>query len=185
MSSAASIRARLMNISREESIPFQVLIFRFLHERLLYRMSRTKWADSFVLKGGNLMYAQQGILTRPTKDIDYLAVNLRNDISLMTMVFAEVCTESYSDDSVWFDEKSISAETISEQEKYEGVRIHIQAGFDTISQQIQIDIGFGDIMTPQPEKIVYPVLLKELESPFIKAYSNETVIAEKFQTMIE
>jgi hypothetical protein len=76
-------------------------------------------------------------------------------------------------------------ERITEQDKYEGVRIYLECGFDRIKQKLQIDIGFGDVIVPEPHEISYPILLPKLEIPVIQAYSIETVVAEKFQAMIE
>ena len=185
MTTSTSIRARLRNISKKEQISFQLLIYRYLHERLFYRMSISKYTNNFILKGGNLIYANQGLLSRPTRDVDYLAINITNDIEDVKSVFAELCYIEYSNDKVSFDAKSIVLEKISEQDKYSGIRIFIIAEFDTIKQKIQIDIGYGDIVVPDAKFIDYPVLLEEMESPYIKVYSNETIIAEKFQAMIE
>jgi len=185
MATSASIRARLKNISREKQIPFQLLIFRYLHERLFYRMSISNYRNNFILKGGNLLFANQGLLSRPTRDIDYLAVNVPNDIEEIRSIFIKLCNIEYSDDKVIFNPNSIEFETITEQDKYSGLRVFINASFDTIRQKIQIDIGYGDIVIPNAKIIDYPVLLEDMESPIIKVYSNETVIAEKFQAMME
>ena len=185
MVTSASIRARLKNISRENHIPFQLLIYRYLHERLFFRVSISSYRNNLILKGGNLLFANQGLLSRPTRDVDYLAVNVSNDIDEIKLIFTHLCSISYSDDKVTFDSKSIEIETISEHDKYSGLRVFMIAKFDTIRQKIQIDIGYGDIVIPIAKLIDYPVLLDDMETPVIKAYSNETVIAEKFQAMIE
>ncbi len=183
MISPASIRAKLLNISRNENIAFQVIIFRYLHERFLYRLSISEYANSFMLKGGNLLYAIDGLKVRPTIDVDFLGINIENDIEEIKNIFSKICTVN-SDDAVWFD-ASIKAEQITEQDKYSGVRLLIDSGFDTVRQRIQIDIGFGDVIVPEAQKINYPVLLSEMQIPVLSVYSTETVIAEKFHAMIE
>jgi predicted nucleotidyltransferase component of viral defense system len=185
MTTSASIRARLKNISRENQIPFQLLIYRYLHERLFFRVSISSYRNNLILKGGNLLFANQGLLSRPTRDVDFLAVNVPNDIDDIRSIFTNLCSINYSDDKVTFDSKSIEIETISEHDKYSGLRVFMIAEFDTIRQKIQIDIGYGDIVIPTAQFIDYPILLDDMEIPVIKAYSNETVIAEKFQAMIE
>lgn len=181
---SASIRAKLLQISKAEKLAFQVVIFRYLHERFLYRMSVSPNKDQFFLKGGNLLYSIMSEKNRPTKDLDFLANSISNDKATIKMAFQSICQINHEPDAVWFDAQSIEAETITDEDKYEGVRLKIEAGLDTIKQRIQIDIGFGDIMVPAPQQISYPVLLDDMESPLIQAYSIETVVAEKFQAMI-
>lgn len=183
MNNAASIRARLMNISRKENIAFQVIIIRYLHERLLYRLSISRFANQFYLKGGNFLYALNGLITRPTTDIDFLGRNLAIEDRQIKEIFVEI-TDIYFDDGVWFDTANIQLEQIAEQNLYTGVRLIFPAGFDSIKQTIQIDIGFGDFITPKAVTMEYPVLLADMPTPVIKAYTTETVIAEKFHAMI-
>lgn len=185
MTSAASIRARLLNIAREQHIPFQQVLARYFHERFIYRISVSPFADKLILKGGNLVYAFQGLATRPTKDIDYLAIGITNREEKIKEVFSVICSINFTSDHVIFNPTTIVTELISEQQKYKGIRVYIQSRFHTTKQRIQIDIGFGDIIIPQPLFLVYPVLLNDLEKPRIKAYTVETIIAEKFHAMIE
>ncbi len=181
---AASLKARLLNLSKKENIEFQVLISRFLHERLLYRISVSDFSNHFVLKGGAFMYAIQGLKTRPTTDVDLLGQQLANDVDALCDTFRKICSRESSDE-VHFLPESIQGEPIAEQEKYNGVRVFVDTQFDSIRQRLQIDIGFGDVVTPENLQLDYPVLLDDMETPVVRAYSVETVIAEKFQAMIE
>jgi len=183
MNIAASIRARLTNISRKENIAFQVIIVRYLHERLLYRLSVSRFADQFYLKGGNFLYALHGLVTRPTTDIDFLGHNLAAEAIQIKEIFAEIA-DIHFDDGVWFDSENIQFEQIAEQNLYTGLRLIFPAGFDSIKQIMQIDIGFGDRITPHAVSLKYPVLIADLPAPYLLAYTAETVIAEKFQAMI-
>lgn len=183
--SAASIRAKLQQIAKTERIAFQVIIFRFLHERFLYRLSISPYKNQFFLKGGAFLYSVEETKTRPTKDLDFLAQSIKNELVEIEKAFKTICDTKYQDDAVWFDSKSVVPERIAEQDKYEGVRIYLEGGFDKIKQKLQIDIGFGDVMVPASQEISYPILLPSLEIPMIQAYSIETVVAEKFQAMIE
>lgn len=183
MNIAASIRARLTNISRKENIAFQVIIVRYLHERLLYRLSISHFANQFYLKGGNFLYALNGLVTRPTTDIDFLGHKLAMEDRQIKKIFAEIADIQYND-GVWFDAENIQLEQIAEQNLYTGVRLIFPAGFDSIKQTIQIDIGFGDQITPHAVSLKYPVLIAHLPAPYLLAYTTETVIAEKFQAMI-
>ena len=181
---ADSIRARLLNLAKKERIDFQLIIIRFLHERLLYRISVSDYSQQLILKGGAFIYAMQGLKSRPTIDVDLLGTQISNDIETLCGVFRQICTIE-SEDEVAFNPKSVVGELITQQDKYNGVRLYIDATFHTVKQRIQIDVGFGDIVIPVAQELEYPILLDEMQIPVIQAYSTETVIAEKFQAMIE
>lgn len=181
---ADSIRARLLNLAKKERIDFQLIIIRFLHERLLYRISVSDYSQQLILKGGAFIYAVQGIKSRPTIDVDLLGTQISNDIETLCGVFRQICTIE-SEDEVAFNPKSVVGELITQQDKYNGVRLYIDATFHTVRQRIQIDVGFGDIVIPVVQELEYPILLDDMQVPVIQAYSKETVIAEKFQAMIE
>lgn len=151
MISATSIRSKLYNIAQKENIAFQIIVVRYLHERLLYRLSVSKYAGYFYLKGGNFIYAMQGLLTRPTVDIDFLARNIPNDLNEIAGIFKEIISIKF-DDAVVFDRENINAQTITENSEYSGIRLSFPASFDTIRQNIQIDIGFGDEIVPKSQK---------------------------------
>jgi predicted nucleotidyltransferase component of viral defense system len=181
---AVSIRARLLNLAKREGIDFQLIIIRFLHERLLYRLSISEYSQQLILKGGAFIYAMQGLKSRPTIDVDLLGTQISNDIEALCEVFKQICAIG-SEDEVKFNPESVIGELITQQDKYNGIRLYIDATFHTVRQRIQIDVGFGDIVIPVVQKLEYPILLDDMQVPIIQAYSKETVIAEKFQAMIE
>jgi predicted nucleotidyltransferase component of viral defense system len=181
---AVSIRARLLNLAKKEGIDFQLIIIRFLHERLLYRLSISDYSQQLILKGGALIYAMQGLKSRPTIDVDLLGTQISNDIEVLCEVFRKICTVQ-SEDEVVFNQESVVGELITQQDKYNGIRLYIDATFHTIRQRLQIDVGFGDIVFPVVQVLEYPILLDDMQVPVLLAYSKETVIAEKFQAMIE
>ena len=178
-----SIRMTLKNIADNENIRFQDLITRYLHERLIYRLSVSEYAQHFLLKVGALLYAFSGLHTRPTMDIDMLAKHIDNDKDKIKTFFENICKIDYPDDCVIFEQNTIDVSDIAEDAKYNGGRVVIDALFDTIRQRLQIDFGFSDIVS-SPIELDFPVLMEELDAPKIKAYSIETVIAEKFHAMI-
>lgn len=180
---AASIRARLLNLAKKEGIDFQLILIRYLHERLIYRISASDYSKQLILKGGAFIYAIQGIRSRPTIDIDLMGNQISNDIEELRLVFQQIC-RLHSEDEVQFNPQNITGELITQQDKYNGVRLFIEAAFHTVRQRLQIDVGFGDIVTPNIQELEYPVLLNDMQVPVIHAYSKETVIAEKFQAMI-
>jgi len=181
---SASIRANLFKKSKNEELIFQQVVTRYLHERLLYRLSLSEYKSRFILKGGNLLYALEGLHVRPTVDIDVLAKHIANDKESLIRIFNDICNIRYDEDCVHFDSSNIIALDIAEEKKYSGIRLLIKTRFDTMKQSLQVDVGFGDIIIPAPVLITYPTLLHELNPPDIMAYSIETVIAEKFHAMI-
>ncbi|ANH81691.1 hypothetical protein A8C56_12480 [Niabella ginsenosidivorans] len=183
MISASSIRSKLYNIAIKKNIAFQVIAVRFFHERLLYRLSISEYAKHFYLKGGNFIYAIQGLLTRPTVDIDLSGNKIPNEIKDLEKIFKEIAGIA-CDDAVTFYSETIKGQIITEHSDYSGIRLTFIAALDTIRQNIQIDIGFGDKVTPRPTDMLFPALLEGIPAPHLLAYTVETVIAEKFQTMI-
>jgi predicted nucleotidyltransferase component of viral defense system len=182
--SAKSIRAKLLHISKKENISFQLIIIRYFQERLLYRLSISQFNENFCLKGGVLLYMLNEKKSRPTIDIDFLAINTQNDQNYIKYVFSEICKINPGKDAVLFDYQNIVVEDILKQANYNGVRVTTVGYLDTIKQRIQIDIGFGDKVHPEPLMVNYPVIL-EMEYPVIQAYSIYSVIAEKFEAMIQ
>ena len=183
---SASVRGRLASLARKQGVSFQLVIIRYLQERLIYRLSQSRYRDNFYLKGGALVYALQGSKTRFTLDIDLLGKAITGNMQIIKAAFAEICSLACPSDGVSFNSETIDAEIISEHNRQNGIRLFIYGGFHTIKQRLQIDIGFGDVVVPDPiQYIEYPVLLSDSEVPVIIAYSPETLIAEKFQAMIE
>lgn len=179
-----SVKAKLLNISRNEKQGYQMLVTRYLQERLLYRLSISRYHDRFFLKGGALLYAHEHFLARPTLDIDFMGHNIDNDKENIKKVFAEICAISYEQDGVIFHTDTLRTDDIAIEKKYPGVRLTLTAAIDTIRQDVSMDIGFGDVVTPHPSELDYPNLIDGFPDTNILAYSLETVIAEKFQTMI-
>jgi len=179
---AASIRARLKNIADKERKPFDFILMLYFVERLLFRLSISRYSEQFVLKGGLLLYLIMNEKARATKDIDLLAKETAADLDTLRDIFADV-SATLSDDCVTYDSGSITTERIKEDADYEGVRIKITAHLGNMRKSLQFDIGFGDVVVPKPETLEYPTLL-DMDKPVIKAYSKESVIAEKFEAML-
>lgn len=182
---AKSIKAKLLNIAKREDVNYQQLVIRYLYERLLYRLSVSDYRDKFYLKGGALLYAFEKEFPRPTLDIDFLGVRIKNDLALLKDVFAEICSVECSEDGITFDVSTITTEEITEGRDYKGIRISLVAHLDTIKQVMKMDVGFGDVVTPSAQELSYPTLMEELPQATVMAYSLDSVVAEKFQAMIE
>ena len=179
---AASKRAKLANMAREQGRSLELILLLYMEERFLYRISRSPLADRFILKGGLLLYSLFGQTARPTRDIDALARELPTEPTELAEWFKPVCRLEYPD-GVVFDADSIQAEVIREGAHYQGARLSVDASLGNARNRIQLDIGFFDVVTPQSRQMEYPVLLDD-PPPLISVYSLESVIAEKFEAML-
>lgn len=177
----ASVRTRLLNLAKQRNQQFQLLLTRYVLERLLYRLSLTKHRDHFVLKGAMLMTNWFADPYRQTRDVDFLGFG-NSDPEMMLDVFREICAVE-ADDGVDIDTAALRIDQIREGLEYGGLRIKTTAVVGGARVNVVIDIGFGDAIEPGLEEIELPVLL-DLPTPRLRAYVRETVIAEKFQAMV-
>jgi predicted nucleotidyltransferase component of viral defense system len=179
----ASIQTKLKQVAATEKISYQLILTRFFQERLLYRIFISPYKSHFCLKGGALLYAFEKEASRPTMDIDLLGLKIDNDLLHFKDVFFEICQIEDATDAVTFDLDSLTTAKINKVDKYAGVRVKIEVKLGNIKQNLQIDIGFGDVVTSNPIAMDYLTLLA-MNAPKIQAYSIETLIAEKFEAMI-
>ena len=179
---AHSVRARLLSLSKERREEFQFVLTRYALERLLYRLSRSTHRERFVLKGAMMFAVWSGHPHRATKDLDLLGSG-SPDLDRLATVFREVVVVGVEDDGLVFDATSVVAVRIKEDADYEGVRVTLDAKLGTAKVGVQIDIGFGDAVTPSAVEVAYPSLL-DLPRPSLRAYPRETVVAEKLQAMV-
>lgn len=180
---AASVKNRLLTLARESREEFNLLLIRYGIERFLYRLSQSEHADSFVLKGAILFHLWARAPHRPTRDVDLLSSG-SSDLARMETVVREVCRQKVADDGLTFDPASVNAERIQEEEEYEGIRVHLDGRLGNARIRLQIDVGFGDAVTPRPVKRDLPCIL-DFDAPRLRIYPWETVVAEKFQAMVE
>ncbi|MBI3021968.1 MAG: nucleotidyl transferase AbiEii/AbiGii toxin family protein [Candidatus Omnitrophica bacterium] len=181
---AASVKQRLLNLAMERGEDFNFLLTRFAVERLLYRLDQSSYGNQFVLKGAMLFHLRSGTLPhRPTRDVDFLG---RGDPTptRLERVFRGICRVQVADDGLIFDEQSVRAERIREEQEYEGVRIKVKGRMGSARIPVQIDVGFGDALTPPPKREPLATLL-DFPAPCLLICPWETVIAEKFQTLVD
>lgn len=178
----ASVRQRLLTLSRERGEDFQLVLTRFALERLLYRLARSSHAAEFVLKGAALFQLWTQQPHRATRDVDLLGYGTPSPHRLRR-VFQDICSVQVDDDGVTFLTDAIQADAIKEEDEYQGIRLRIDARLGNARIPLQIDIGFGDAITPGPQTVTYPALL-DFPTPQLLAYPRETVVAEKFQAMV-
>ena len=177
------MRQRLYNNSKATGRPFQEVLQYFVMERFLYRLARSPYADKFVLKGALMFAAWRAPTSRPTKDIDLLA-RMDNRVEAIVPIIREICQSVVEPDGVVFDLEDLQGRVIKEDADYAGVRVTFQASLDKAMVRMQLDLGFGDVVTPAPTITEYPTIL-EFPAPRLYGYSRETAIAEKFEAMVK
>ncbi len=183
MINATSVKARLKNLAKKNGKLFQEELIAYFVERTIYRISISKYNENFTLKGGIFLYALfNGNYTRVTKDIDFLAKSLNNEVEAIQPIFEDIFNINV-DDAVSYDMDSLKIEKITEFKEYSGVNVSIFAYLDRTKVLISIDIGFSDIIYPNRVLMDFPVIL-DMNIPKIYAYSLETVIAEKFEAIV-
>jgi predicted nucleotidyltransferase component of viral defense system len=181
---SASVRAKLYNIARKENLDLNVLIVLFMQERILYRLSQSKYRGNFVLKGGLLLFAQNGFKGRPTQDMDLLGRQISNDVGNIKTILKEIFSQKHND-GLTFSIDTMTVENITEDANHNGIRVKIRGMLGNASNVISIDIGFGDIIIPKPIEMQYPCILDTEPAPNINVYTMESIIAEKFHAMIK
>jgi hypothetical protein len=179
---AASVQARLQNHARASKRPFQELLQYYAMERFLYRLSTTPHRARFVLKGALMLYVWDAPLARATKDLDFLG-RLDNSLENLEHVVREVCAAEVEPDGMVFDPATVKTERIKEDADYAGARLRFVGLLGKARVPMQMDVGFGDVVTPSAHDITYPALL-DFPAPALVGYPRETVVAEKFQAMV-
>jgi hypothetical protein len=178
----ASIHQRLLNKAHESGRALNELLQYYAIERVLYRLSISEYSALFTLKGALMFNAWGFSNLRPTRDIDLLG-HTQNTVDSALKIFRNITKLDAEPDGLEFDSDHIRGERIKEDAEYEGIRIIIPAQLGKTRLNIQIDIGFADVITPAPERLDYPTIL-DFPAPQLLGYPPETVIAEKFQAMI-
>jgi Nucleotidyl transferase AbiEii toxin, Type IV TA system len=180
---AASVRQKLLDLARSRNEDFGLILVKYGLERILYRLSRSKYRDTFVLKGALLFELWTKHIYRATRDADFLARG-ENSPERFVGIFKELCAIQVEPDGLIFDAGSVKAERITENADYEGVRVTFTGYLERARIPIQIDIGFGDAITPAPVETEYPTLLAS-PNPRLFTYPKETVVAEKFEAIVK
>lgn len=178
---AASVRTRLLGIAKTQESDFNQVLVRFALERILYRLSQSEHARRFLLKGALLFTLWYDMPHRATRDADLLGFGA-SDLESVAQVFREIAAISVNDGIV-FDPASVATEEIRKEAGYGGVRVTIAGELAKARCKTQIDVGFGDAVTPGPVDSVYPVLLNDLPAPRLRVYPTYTVVAEKLHAI--
>ena len=180
---AASVHARLAQRRTKTGEDYNVLLVRFTLERLLYRLSISKHREQFVLKGAMLFALWEPEMHRATRDLDLLGFG-RSTPERLADIFRELCNLEVEADGVDFDSRSVRCEDIRAQDEYAGIRVKLRATVGKAVVPLQVDVGFGDALPVAPEEITFPVMLG-MAAPKLRAYSRETVVAEKLEAIVK
>lgn len=178
----ASIHQLLLNKARQTHRPFNEVLQYYAMERFLYRLSRSPYADRFILKGALMFRIWDLESYRPTMDID-LSGRTANDVENLVAIFKEVSSQQVEPDGLIFNPESVRGVRIAEEANYAGARIRLQVNLGAARVSVQLDIGFGDVIVPPPELVEYPTIL-DFPPPRLKGYNKESVVAEKFESMV-
>ena len=179
---AASVRDRLLALARERGEDFQLLLTQYGLERLLYRLSQSSYRDRFILKGAMLFLLWGDQPHRPTRDVDFLGFGDSSEAGLQA-IFRELCGIPVEDDGLTLIADSVQVETIRDETEYGGIRVRLFGDLAGARVPIQADIGFGDAVTPEAKEAEYPTLLGN-PAPHLRVYPRETVVAEKYQALV-
>lgn len=179
---AHSIRQRLLDVSKKRNVDYQFCLTHYALERFLYRLSKSLHAEKFTLKGALLLMSWTNEPYRPTRDLDLLGYGDATPDNLRTAM-TEICLSEAEPDGLVFDTESLTIEGIREDLAYDGYRVKITVYLGKVRIPIQIDIAFGDAISPQLEFFDYPSLL-DLPLAHVSTYPKETVVAEKLQAAV-
>lgn len=180
---AASVRARLLNRAKAEGEEFERTLVRYAGERLLYRLGESPARARCLLKGASLLAVWLAEPHRATRDIDLLAHGASNEQAIRAMI-QEICAVPCPEDGLRFDLSELAVTPIRAEEEYAGQRARFRAYLGTARIVVQVDFGFGDAASPEPEEVELPVLLDGLSPPKLRAYSREASLAEKLEAMV-
>jgi len=178
----ASIHQRLLNQARQQGRPLQELLQYFAIERFLFRLSQSSHATTFYLKGALMLRLWDSPLSRPTIDVDLMSRQVLSK-EVLEKTIKETCGQKVPDDGCFFDSSTVQAQPIRIEDQYGGIRVEFIAHVGKMRLNMQVDVGFGDVIVPGPVPIDFPALL-DFPSPHLLAYSPESAIAEKFQAMV-
>jgi len=180
---SASVRQRLLNKARSERRPFNELLQYYAMERFLFRLSKSQHADRLILKGALMLRVWRAPEQRPTMDIDLLGMTSNQEADIIAQVH-DILGVPVKDDGIAFDPNSVRAERIAADAEYEGLRVRFSGSLGTGRISMQIDVGFGDVVYPEPVESELPTILGD-PSPRLLCYSMESAIAEKLEAMVK
>lgn len=183
MANVQSILQKLRNKAKHKGISFQLALQLFCQEEFLRRLASSKYKNNLILKGGLFLYLITDFNSRPTMDIDFLMKNLPAENEKIKGIINKIIDTNTGNDFIRF--KIRAAKTISEQRKYHGIKIKMAGFIGSTITPFDIDIGIGDIVIPKPNKVKFETLLSGFVNLEILSYSLESIIAEKWDIIVD
>ena len=179
---AASVLARLKNKAKESGRSYQLCLQLFCQEEFLRRLEKSKYAESFVLKGGLFIYSLTDFDSRVTVDVDFLLRKVSNTPEQLKTILEEIIAVPNENDFITFEIKDVAP--IAVQKKYAGIGASLVAHIKNTKTPFSIDSGIGDVIVPKQEKRKIPTQLDDFIAPTVNTYSLETTIAEKIDAIL-
>ena len=180
----ASVRQKLLNISKKDNRPFNELIQYYAIERFLYRLSKSDHVDSFILKGALALQVRKTEKYRSTMDID-ISQKRFHGISEILKQIKSIASVQVEKDGIVFNSESVRFEDIEKESPYKGIRVLFSGKLGSAIVYMQIDVSFYDVIFPVPkEKMTFPCIL-DFPPPKIWCYSLESIVAEKLEALIK
>jgi predicted nucleotidyltransferase component of viral defense system len=178
-----SVYSKLKNIALAKHRPTQEILRYYAMERFLYRLSVSKYKNSFFLKGGLMLMIWDPTTYRPTVDIDFL-VRANNSPENISGILKNICSQFVLQDGIEFNSTELIIKESQIETEYNGLSARFSANLHTAKLPLRIDIGFSDKIFPKPTNIEYPALL-DFPSPALQGYTPETMIAKKLHAIIK
>lgn len=178
----ASIQQRLRNHAQATGEDTVLILARYIIERFLYRLSQSPYQERFVLRGATLFSVWTASLHRPTRDVDLLATG-ESSAEAMAPLFQDICATVVPEDGVLFLPETLRIEERSEGRVYQGLHVEVTAALGSARPRLEIDVAFGEVITPGPQEVEVPTLLSQ-PRPRLRAYPRETVLAEKTEALV-
>ncbi len=179
---SASVKERLLHMARQSGKPFHSLLIQYGLERFLYRLSQSSFKERFILKGGFLLVGMGIPQSRTTRDVDFLGL-MNGDPDVVSRAIRQI-GELAINDGLVYEFNNLNIEVMSERSDYPGLRFKFTAYLGKARMPMQIDVGFGDAVIPAAIEMTFPTLL-DMEPPVVRAYSTETIVAEKFEASLD
>lgn len=181
---AASVLARLKNLAKKHALVYNDVLQRYAVERILKRLEQSPFASKCILKGGSLFIIwSEGFSYRPTMDIDLEFRGTGTVENLLRLFRCLATIPGEEEDGLRIDAETLASAPIRESDAYGGIRMTMKAYIGNVRLPLQFDVGIGDAVTPPPRKARFPALL-DGEPPIVKVYPKETVVSEKFETIV-
>lgn len=180
MKTPEQLKGTIRSMAAKKNLRAQEVLQMFLFERILERMANSRFKDNFILKGGLLISSMIGITERTTMDMDTTVRGIQMEEDEIVSAVKEIVAIDV-EDGIVFEYKRI--EPIREEDAYNNFRVHLQAKYGKIDSPMKIDVTTGDAITPAAIQYDFPMLFEEKSIP-VMAYTLETVLAEKYETII-